>query len=140
MVRAGFLRTPADGKISYRHYKNGYDKVIVVIHGFYNSKDSSLLESLCNNLSETSDIFIFDLRGHGKSSGLFTWSAREGDDLAEVFDYLKGHYKKPRLLPSLWGGQYCYKYFGKGEDFLRFPYQRKCTMRLFKNILQAMEA
>lgn len=35
------------------------------------------------------DVIIFDFRGHGKSSGLYTWSVKEHLDLDAVIDYAK---------------------------------------------------
>lgn len=35
------------------------------------------------------DVIIFDFRGHGKSGGIYTWSAKEDMDLDAVMDYAK---------------------------------------------------
>jgi len=39
--------------------------------------------------SSNYDVIIFDLRGHGKSGGKFTWSAKEHMEINAVLDYAK---------------------------------------------------
>ena len=41
---------------------------------------------------------MFDFRGHGKSSGVFTWTSREGDDLRTVLDFIAPQYSKKGLI------------------------------------------
>ncbi|MBD3263823.1 MAG: alpha/beta fold hydrolase [Candidatus Omnitrophica bacterium] len=117
MVDKGFLKSRIKGKISYRHYNNSHDRVIVVVHGFYNSKDSLLLSQLCTRLSKRYDVFIFDLRGHGKSSGLFTWGAREGEDLITVLNHLKNYYCKISIIAFSMGGSITINVLAEGEAF-----------------------
>lgn len=98
MLTIGNLLTQDNCKINYYHYRAKHDKVIIIAHGFYNSKDAVLLQSLAKDLLEEYDAFMFDFRGHGKSSGLYSWLSREDRDLNAVLDYLKGKYKKTGLL------------------------------------------
>ncbi|MGE5197636.1 MAG: alpha/beta hydrolase [Deltaproteobacteria bacterium] len=91
-------------RIAYRHYNAGHDKVIIIAHGFYNSKDTKILTKLAENLYADYDVFMFDFRGHGKSSGLYTWTSREGKDLKAVLDHLSGKYKKVGMLAFSFGG------------------------------------
>lgn len=92
------LLTSDNQKISYIHYKRDHDKVIIIAHGFYNSKDAALLKKLAESLWDDYDVFMFDFRGHGKSSGSFTWTSKEDKDLKSVLDYLKGKYKKIGII------------------------------------------
>lgn len=98
VVTSNTLITVDKHSIAYRHYKNGYRNVIVIAHGFYNSKDSVLLEQLAQQLSTDYDVFVFDFRGHGRSSGFFTWTSKEEKDLASVLDYLKGRYDRIGII------------------------------------------
>jgi pimeloyl-ACP methyl ester carboxylesterase len=98
MLTTGTLLTQDNCNIDYYHYQAKHDKVIVIAHGFYNSKDAVLLETLAKDLLDDYDIFMFDFRGHGKSSGLYSWLSKEDRDLNVVLDYLKGKYKKTGLL------------------------------------------
>lgn len=40
-------------------------------------------------LSGRHDVIMFDFRGHGQSSGTYTWSAKEDTDVNTVIDYAK---------------------------------------------------
>lgn len=98
MVVSGILVTPDKQKIAYNHYENGHKRVIIIAHGFYNSKDATLLQQLKDNLLDTYDVIMFDFRGHGKSSGLFTWTSKEALDLKEVLKYTKAKYSTVGLI------------------------------------------
>lgn len=104
MKLSGTLLTSDKQKISYHHYKLGRDKVIIISHGFYNSKDSTLLKKLAESLLDDYDVFMFDFRGHGKSSGLFTWTSKEDKDLRAVLNYLEGKYEKRGMIAFSLGG------------------------------------
>ena len=97
-VASGTLTTADHQKISYQHFKNGGLAVIIIAHGYYNSKQCLLLQQLTQALEEKFDIFMFDFRGHGKSSGLFTWTSREGNDLEAVLDFITPLYSKKGLI------------------------------------------
>ena len=60
--------------------------------------DLVLLQELKSRLLDEYDVFMFDFRGHGKSSGLFTWISNEGKDLKAVLDYIEGKYKKTGMI------------------------------------------
>jgi pimeloyl-ACP methyl ester carboxylesterase len=94
----GTLTTVDHQKISYQHFKNGCQAVIIIAHGYYNSKQCVIVQQLAQALGEEYDIFIFDFRGHGKSSGLFTWTSREGNDLRAVLDFIAPLYSKKGLI------------------------------------------
>lgn len=104
LILAGFLATSDRAKIAYRHYNCGHDKVIIIVHGFYNSKDAVILKRLAENLYADYDVFMFDFRGHGKSSGLYSWTSKEGKDLEAVLDYIDGKYKKIGMIAFSLGG------------------------------------
>jgi len=86
-VVSGVLRTEDNVCIAYDQYKNGFDSVIIICPGFYNSKENRWMQKTVDLLSSRYDVIIFDLRGHGKSGGTFTWSALEHMDINAVLDY-----------------------------------------------------
>ncbi len=104
LILSGTLLTSDHQKIAYRHYNTGHDKVIIIAHGFYNSKDAVILKKLAETLYGEYDVFMFDFRGHGKSSGLYTWTSKEGRDLKAALDYIDGKYKKIGMLAFSFGG------------------------------------
>jgi len=97
-VVSGTLTTIDHQKISYQHFKNGCPAVIIIAHGYYNSKQAVVLLQLAQALGGEYDIFMFDFRGHGQSSGVFTWTSREGSDLEAVLDFIAGQYSKKGLI------------------------------------------
>lgn len=115
ILLAGFLTTLDHTKISYRHYKCGHDKVIIIAHGFYNSKDAVLLKQLADSLLGEYDVFAFDFRGHGQSSGLYTWTSRENRDLEAVLDYISGKYKKTGIIAFSFGASTAINTLARGR-------------------------
>jgi pimeloyl-ACP methyl ester carboxylesterase len=84
---SGTLRTSDNISISYDHYRRGFDSVVIVCPGFFNSKESRWMRKTAGILSDKYDVIIFDFRGHGKSGGKYTWSAKENLDLDAVVGY-----------------------------------------------------
>ena len=75
-------------------YQHGHKRLIIIAHGFFNSKDALLLKELGHALSNQYDILIMDFRGHGKSGGLFYWTSKEYLDLQAVVNFAKSFYKQ----------------------------------------------
>ncbi len=90
----GTVKTSDGQKIAFDHYRHGHDKVVIIAHGFFNSKDALLLKDLGHALDDRYDIIIMDFRGHGKSGGLFYWTSKEYLDLEALLEYAKQHYAK----------------------------------------------
>ena len=79
-----------DGKrIAFFHIKRGFSKVVIIAHGFYNNKDTVLFKKMAEAFSQEYDVIVFDFRGHGKSSDVFTWTALEQKDLRAITTYAK---------------------------------------------------
>ena len=72
MRSSGQLLTSDNVKISYYHYKSGYEKVVIIAHGFNNSKNNEVFKNISKRLADKFDVFIFDFRGHGQSDGVFS--------------------------------------------------------------------
>jgi len=85
-----------DGKrIAFYHIQRGFTKVVIIAHGFYNNKDTILFRGIADAISKEYDVIVFDFRGHGKSSDVFTWTAHEQKDLRAITAYAKAnHYAK----------------------------------------------
>lgn len=103
-IVSSFLATSDNHRIAYTHYEAGHDKVIVIAHGFYNSKDAVVLQNLAKGLVDEYDVFMFDFRGHGKSDGLYTWTSEEGRDLAAALEFVKDRYAKKGVIGFSLGG------------------------------------
>jgi pimeloyl-ACP methyl ester carboxylesterase len=97
-MKTHIVKTQDGQKIAFDHYENGHDKVVIIAHGFFNSKDAVLLKDLGHELGNEYDVIIMDFRGHGKSGGLFYWTSKEYLDLEAVLEYAKKSYGKIGLI------------------------------------------
>lgn len=98
-ISSGILYTSDQVPISYEHYRNGFDSVVIICPGFFNSKENRWMRAAVNMLSPEHDVIIFDFRGHGKSGGIYTWSAKERLDIDAVMNYAANQgYKKIGVL------------------------------------------
>ena len=93
-VTSGFVMTSDKKKIAYDHYEADHGKVIILAHGFYNSKQAVLFREMARSLIDEYDVIVMDFRGHGKSEGFFDWTAREYRDLEAVLEYAQPKYEK----------------------------------------------
>ena len=99
-----FAQTCDGIKISYDQYIQGKDTCIIIAHGFWNSKESPLLLKLKDVLIKDHDVIIFDFRGHGKSTGAYTWTSKENNDLNAILDLVVLKYKKIGVIGFSLGG------------------------------------
>ena len=83
------VRTTDRKNIALDHYASGHKQIVVLAPGFYNNKDAYLFKSMAQVFAGYYDVISFDFRGHGKSSGLFSWTSDEPNDLAAVLAYAK---------------------------------------------------
>jgi len=83
------LQTKDKERIDVVHHESGFKKVVILAHGFFNAKDAYLFKEIAQALALHYDVIAFDFRGHGKSSGLFTWTSKECADLQVVVAYAK---------------------------------------------------
>ncbi len=91
-------------KISISHESSAKDRAIVIAPGFFQSKETMTFQKIAKDLSLDFDVVSMDFRGHGKSEGLYTFSALEKEDLKSVIDYAKQSYKKVGVLGFSLGG------------------------------------
>jgi len=93
-MRTEIVTTQDKQKIHLDHYEYCHDAVVIIAHGFFNSKGSVLLKELGKELSDGYDVIIMDFRGHGESKGLFYWTTKEYLDLEAVLKFARERYKK----------------------------------------------
>lgn len=85
-------------KIALNHYENGFDRVVIIAPGWFMTKDSKYFKQISEVFIKKSDIISMDFRGHGKSSGLYTFSSKEINDITRVIDFAKERYIKIYLI------------------------------------------
>ena len=84
--------------VFFDRYSSGHKEVIVIAHGFFNSKDSILLKDFAEELNHQFDCIIMDFRGHGQTEGLFYWTTKEYLDLVAVLEKARGEYQKVGVI------------------------------------------
>ncbi len=99
-----FVPNQSGINIAISHKSTNRENVIIVAPGFFTSKDTKTYRRLISDLEKYFDVIGMDFRGHGKSDGLYTYSAREKEDLKAVIDYAKTYHKKIGILGFSYGG------------------------------------
>ena len=98
------LRTKDNVEIAVNYYCNGLDSVLIIAPGWFMTKDSKSFTEMADTFSEYSDILSLDFRGHGRSSGFYTFTSKEVDDISAVIEFAKQKYNKIYLLGFSLGG------------------------------------
>lgn len=103
-IKEIFLTTQDGVKIAINHHKTEHDEVLIIAHGWFMTKDSSYFRDMAEVFSKNFDIISMDFRGHGRSSGFYTFTSKETMDLKSVVDYAKKQYSKIYLMGFSLGG------------------------------------
>lgn len=94
-----FLKTEDGIDIAINHFDSGKkDSVLIICPGWHMTKDSFVFTGMSKEFFKNTDVIAMDFRGHGHSSGFFTFSAKEYLDLKAVVDYAKIRYSKISLM------------------------------------------
>ena len=81
--------------IAINHYNNNFEEVVIVAPGWCMTKDSDAFRQISEFFAKDYDVISFDFRGHGKSGGMYTFTAKELMDTDAVVRYArKNKYKK----------------------------------------------
>lgn len=80
--------------IAINHYQNGRDEVVIVAPGWCMTKDSEAFVGISEMFANHFDVISFDFRGHGKSGGMYTFTAIELIDMDAVVRFARKNYKK----------------------------------------------
>lgn len=92
------LKTLDKVNIAINHYENGFDFVLIVMPGWFMTKDSESFLEMCKVFGASTDVIGMDFRGHGKSGGFYTFTSRELLDVRAVVHYARKFYKKIYLI------------------------------------------
>ncbi len=93
MLSEIILKTEDSEKIYANWHKQGHDNCLLISHGFLQYKDSPIFSEIASRFSSSMDVLSIDLRGHGKSSGVFTYSSKEKSDITAALDFIDRKYK-----------------------------------------------
>jgi pimeloyl-ACP methyl ester carboxylesterase len=93
-----FLKSKDGERIAVNHYDQKRNSVIIICHGWSMCKDSKVFKGLSEDFFKHHDIITLDFRGHGQSSGSFTFTAKEPQDLEAVVAFARTRYAKVYLM------------------------------------------
>ena len=80
------------------------------------SKDASLFLEISDIFFKNYDVITMDFRGHGRSSGLFTFTAKEPQDLHAVVKFAKNIYPKIGIVGFSLGAATSIVYAAEHKD------------------------
>ena len=99
------LQTKDGIAISLDAYRTGtHQAAVLLCPGFFQSKDTPTFQRMAHAISGDWDVLSMDFRGHGRSSGVYTFSARESADLAVVLAWIRRHYARVGIVGFSMGG------------------------------------
>ncbi|MBR1753869.1 alpha/beta fold hydrolase [bacterium] len=99
MYNSIFLKTIDNVNIAVNWFNNGFDEVVIIAPGWCMTKDSKSFMAISKSFCTNFDVISFDFRGHGKSSGLYTFTSKEIKDLNCIVKFAKAKkYKKIYLI------------------------------------------
>lgn len=104
MKKELFLKTQDNIKIAINHFQTDSDEVLIIAPGWFMTKDSESFSQMAMIFNAEIDVITMDFRGHGKSSGFYTFTSKENIDLETVVDYAKTQYQKIYLMGFSLGG------------------------------------
>ncbi len=103
-MRELFVITEDKVSIAFNHYHSNKDTLIIIAHGWYMCKDAQPFLNLSEDFHKNHDVITMDFRGHGKSSGWYTFTSNEHQDIRAVINYAKKRYSKIGLIGFSLGG------------------------------------
>lgn len=98
------LRTRDGVSLRLTRAGTGRGDAILVVPGIFMHRDSAEHRLLAARLSGVADVVTMDVRGHGDSGGVFSFGAREPEDVAEVEAFLRRDHDRVFGLGFSFGG------------------------------------
>lgn len=111
-----YLQTNDNTKIAINYHNTNKESVIILVHGWFMCKDSKPFFELAQMLSSDFDVISMDCRGHGKSSGKYTFTVDEGEDLRTVVEFAKKTCKNIFLMGFSLGAALVLLHGAKDEE------------------------
>ncbi|MBR6162877.1 alpha/beta fold hydrolase [bacterium] len=104
--------------IKYNAYRSSKDTALFIVPGWFMTKDSKAFRSIAEDFAKYYDVYAIDLRGHGKSSGLYTFTTNEVKDIRAVIEKTRAerNYRRYLLLGFSLGGALVINYTAKYKD------------------------
>lgn len=115
-MREVFVKTCDSTAIAFNHYETGHDSVLVICPGWFMTKDSGAFCAMAQDFSKFYDVVVMDFRGHGRSSGFYTFTSKEEFDIDAVVRFLANKYRNIYLAGFSLGGALALLYSAKNTN------------------------
>ncbi|MBQ8458600.1 alpha/beta fold hydrolase [bacterium] len=110
------LKAKDNTNIAINYYKQSFDEIVIIAPGWCMTKDSNAFCQISEMFSKFADVITLDFRGHGKSAGMYTFTAVELLDMDCVIRFArKNKYKKIHLAGFSLGGAMALIYASKSR-------------------------
>lgn len=105
MTRTHVMKINDEVSLTYDHHVHGGETALLVLPGFWRSRKSPRIARLGELLARNSDVMVLDMRGHGDSTGTFTFGLDEPGDLRHFLTDLHARgFRRVGLLGLSMGG------------------------------------
>ncbi|MDD5644977.1 MAG: alpha/beta fold hydrolase [bacterium] len=127
------LQTEDSEKIYANWHSSGHRNCILLCHGFMQYKDSPSFSSMAEELSVYFDVLSMDMRGHGKSSGVFTYGSKEKHDIKAAIDFMEERYERVYVMAFSLGASASLEAVleKKTVDFMALVSPPSCFRKIF---------
>ncbi len=104
--------------IKYNAIKSSKKSALFILPGWFMTKDSKAFSDIASDFSKYYDVYTIDFRGHGKSSGEYTFSSKEVCDLRAIIEKTKSemNYEKNYLMGFSLGSAIAINYCSQYKD------------------------
>lgn len=135
------LKTVDNVKIAADYYNKGKDEIVIIAPGWFMTKDSWVFREISKAFLKKYDVIAFDFRGHGRSGGFYTFSAKEEYDLESVVNFAtQKKYKKIYLVGFSLGAAICIIYASKNNADKLILISPPCNFSKIENQMYKKEA
>ena len=98
------VNTPDGIRVVFDQYAGDRSHVLVMCHGFFQSRSTRDFQQMARVFAQQTDVVSLDFRGHGDSSGWYTFSAKEDAELHSVLAWAKAQYARAIVMGFSMGG------------------------------------
>jgi pimeloyl-ACP methyl ester carboxylesterase len=100
----GWFQTATGAELAFDRYGSGSERLVILSHGIFGHRRLEELRRLAEALTPRFDVIVYDCRGHGDSSGRFSFGLLEWRDLASLAEGLGSGYRSVAGVGFSFGG------------------------------------
>lgn len=119
MTRSVHKARTADGiEVVFDHYARGSGQALILCPGFFQSRSTHVFRQMAETFAQDRDVVSLDFRGHGDSSGLYAFSAKEHAELEIVLTWARERFDRVVVMGFSLGGAIAINTVGAHRPFV----------------------